>query len=1236
MGYRPRTHRSHGTPGTVGPGFRRGVTWRVILATGTATLVAAVGPAPAVGAVSVPVASSSSLTAVTAAPPLPAGAVAAGDMGLGEWLTVDIVLRPRDPGGLERLATSASTPGSPGFGRYLDRGTFARRFGADPAAVAALRSLGDANGLIVNPTADGLIVAVTGTVGRLEHLLHTRMTRVRLADGTIGRRSTTPAELPRSLAGTVSSVVGLDDLVQRQPASLIDHATSAADPASPLTGAPTSGAGTDPSGPHACPAAQADKSSGGVFTDDTIASLYGAEGLYGAGADGSGQAIDVYELEPFDPSDITAFDTCYFGVSAASAMAGRLQVIPVDGGQPSGPGVGEAALDIENVSAISPGARIDVYEAPNTTAGSLDEFGRIVADDNASVVTTSAGLCEAAMQSLEPGVQQIENLLFEQAAAQGQTVVAAAGDSGSSDCGTTAGHAVKPSLSVDDPASQPYVLAVGGTSVPSGASPVETAWGGSSRVGGGGGGLSQAWKSPGWQADSGVPGVADPTVIATAKQHAGARFCAASASTCREVPDVSAAADPASGAITVFYDGRWTAAGGTSSSAPLWAAMLSDTASTVSCSSGGRPGGGLGFAVPLLYGVAHDPASYAASFHDVTSGTNAVVPGANGLFPATTGYDMATGLGTPLLTGPGGVPGLAAALCSVAATTVPSVGGLTPNTVPVAVGTGQPAPVVTVRGTGFENPSGRPQVASVTIGGVRIAVAVGARSPVTVQDAGTLTVRVPPGAQVAPHGGSGDGAGSYQVVVTLVGGATSAPGPQSLLRYVAAVGSQPVPTVSAVGPTGGPRSGGDTVTVYGSGFDSATGVEFGSIPAPVLEVVSNDRLTATVPPEASGTECANPTDPATDVCQTQVVVTSDSGSSAPAPILPPYSGPATPGTYGGIAAPAGCGCETTPAATEYDYLASPEITSVTAITGADGRQYLSAYGRSQIVVRGVGFDVLGYQWTDLGPWGEAASVDLGLVSISPTELTVTTPAPPIGSVLPLALPVTVQTLASPDSDALASSTPPSNTAQVVYAPTATVSRVQGGTRRSAGPTTGGTRLTVTGTDFAAATSVLIVDEVPGGPSLATTTAFHVNGSKLLVATPPAAVGRDDVLVCTATTCSTADPQVDSFTYFAPGDPTLASDHPLGGPPGGGTDVALRGTDLGWVIAVRFGSVNATTFSNPQGTNDGGNPSVIDVTAPRGRAGATVPIRVETLASAVDGSGYSPWETLATFTYRAGH
>ena len=82
----------------------------------------------------------------------------------------------------------------------------------------------------------------------------------------------------------------------------------------------------------------------------------------------------MLELEPFDTTDIQTFDTCYFGVGAATAMAGRLHTIPVDGGQPAGAGSGESIARHRGHLGLAPGATIDVYEAPNTTFGALDEY----------------------------------------------------------------------------------------------------------------------------------------------------------------------------------------------------------------------------------------------------------------------------------------------------------------------------------------------------------------------------------------------------------------------------------------------------------------------------------------------------------------------------------------------------------------------------------------------------------------------------------------------------------------------------------------------------------------------------------------------------------------------------------------------------------------------------------------------------------------------------------------------
>jgi kumamolisin len=119
---------------------------------------------------------------------------------------------------------------------------------------------------------------------------------------------------------------------------------------------------------------------------------------------------------------------------------------------------------------------------------------------------------------------------------------------------------------------------------------------------------------------------------------------------CREVPDVSADADPYTGYV-FYYEGAWTSIGGTSPAAPLWAALTA-----LIDASGGCASATVGFANPSFYNVAGS-ASYPASFSDITSGDNDYTGTHSGKFPAGTGYDMASGLGTPI------AGGLDAALC---------------------------------------------------------------------------------------------------------------------------------------------------------------------------------------------------------------------------------------------------------------------------------------------------------------------------------------------------------------------------------------------------------------------------------------------------------------------------------------------------------------------------------------------------------------------------------------------
>ena len=186
-------------------------------------------------------------------------------------------------------------------------------------------------------------------------------------------------------------------------------------------------------------------------------------------------------------------------------------------------------------------------------------------------------------------------------------------------------------LAVADPASQPYVTSVGGTSLGHRAPNLfpwtEVAWndGPYYSEGAGGGGISATFAMPAYQQTLGI-----------------ANGSCAIAGDCREVPDVSADADPSSG--YVVYDSvnglSWTALGGTSGAAPLWAAVLAVVASANDNTNG------YGLLNPALYQLAQQsPDKYV---NDVASGNNDYNATAGGDYPALSGYDMATGLGTPV------------------------------------------------------------------------------------------------------------------------------------------------------------------------------------------------------------------------------------------------------------------------------------------------------------------------------------------------------------------------------------------------------------------------------------------------------------------------------------------------------------------------------------------------------------------------------------------------------------
>jgi len=600
---------------------------------------------------------------VGSAPGSPSGSKVVGSLSSATRMQVSVFLNSQDPAGLAAYATDVATPGSSIYHQYLTVPQFAQRFGAAPAQVQAVESALRADGLHPGQaTPNDLSVPVTATAAQFEKAFSTGIENVRLRGGRTAFTNTSAPLLPASVAGTVQNVTGLDNLVLAQPEGLptpvpartSDNATANA--VHPNVG----------SGPQPCSTLSAnDKSSPGPYTADQIANAYGLTSLYSAGDEGSGQTIALYELQPYTTSDITTYESCY-SITGNTPTVKKCSSCTLP---PTSAGNDESELDIEDVIGLAPKASVEVYEGKNGT-DNITLMQGIVTDNTAKVISTSWGECESSWGSANAAS---ENTIFEEAATQGQTIFAAAGDQGSEACGGTG------SLAVGDPASQPYVTGVGGTSMTSAAPPpTESVWNAydgsnSGKNEDGGGGISSFWTMPTYQSGA----KASLGVIQTLSSGTP---CTAASGDCREVPDVTADASVSTGYL-IYYspeaggtDG-WYDFGGTSAAAPTWAAYIALVNASSGCYS--TP---VGFANPDLYSIASKAWSgtaYTADFNDITVGNNNPLnyesPGNEGPYSALVGYDMASGLGSPQ------GAALATALCApkaIGTAPVPSISGV--------------------------------------------------------------------------------------------------------------------------------------------------------------------------------------------------------------------------------------------------------------------------------------------------------------------------------------------------------------------------------------------------------------------------------------------------------------------------------------------------------------------------------------------------------------------------------
>lgn len=560
-----------------------------------------------------------------------------GRMASNAQLTVTFALPLRNQTDLQGLLEHLYDPGDPQYGHYLVPQEFTDRFGPTQADYDAVIAYARSLGLTVSGThPNRLLLEASGPAATIETAFNLHLQRYQTTSGREVYAPDNDPEVPVTTASRIAGVVGLDNAAVR-------HAHNRFASAAELAQISTLQTGTGP---------------GGGLTPNDVLTAYNLKGVT---PDGSGQTLALFELDGYKSSDVASY-TSYYALPAVP-----LQNVLVGGfsGKP-GSGASEVTLDIELQIAVAPGAgKIIVYEGPNSDSGVLATYNRIATDNLAKQVSTSWGLSEGQNSSV---VINSENAAFQQMAAQGQSIYAASGDSGAYDNGST--------VSVDDPASQPYMVAVGGTQLfvnSNGTYHHETTWNVNNTAAGGagGGGVSTLWSIPSWQ--QGIPSAASTTM--------------------RNVPDVSLNADQYTG-YSIYFNGGWSVMGGTSCAAPLWAAFTARV-NQKRAANGYAP---LGFANPAIYQIAKG-AQYGADFHDITQGTNIY-------YSAGSGYDNATGWGS--FNGASLLANLAPdSSFTVAYIAGPNgtISGITPQIIPSG-GSGTPVAAIPNAGYYFVNWSG--------------------------------------------------------------------------------------------------------------------------------------------------------------------------------------------------------------------------------------------------------------------------------------------------------------------------------------------------------------------------------------------------------------------------------------------------------------------------------------------------------------------------------------------------
>jgi N-acetylneuraminic acid mutarotase len=497
-------------------------------------------------------------------------------------IKVTVALKLRNVVKLKSFLEQVQNPHSAAYRQWLTPAEFTQLYGPTKAEVARVEQFLKANGVKVrNVSRNRTLIRTEATTAAYQQILG-----VQINDYTLNGRSfystTDSPKLPRALAPLVSGILGLNHGALFHP-----HLSKAASRPGIRTAWPS--------------AAPPPATTGSYLNQLQMAKAYDWPSLTDT-SNGAGETIAIlsYESAGLQMSDLHSY------WSGLGLPDHDVSVVHVDG-QPVAGEEGETTLDLEYSGAMAPGADIILYQGGGTPSFQVfaDAANKMVDDDKADVASTSWGGCDYQFKGeIPPG----ENI-YMQAAVQGISFSAAAGDKGSGDKATCA--SAPGDSHADYPASSPYVLAANGTTLTisdtSGTYGSETTWCVNPATNCTGGGDSAIFDQPSWQTGPGVPNSGD-RMSSDMAMHGGGR------------------------ALLFYLGGAWdTGAVGTSFVAPEFAGLFAD----VDASNGGR----VGQSNKLIYNDvnAHN---YASDFRDVTVGNN-------GAHQAGPNWDYPTGWGSP-------------------------------------------------------------------------------------------------------------------------------------------------------------------------------------------------------------------------------------------------------------------------------------------------------------------------------------------------------------------------------------------------------------------------------------------------------------------------------------------------------------------------------------------------------------------------------------------------------------